>query len=69
MKECKHDPCACLDAGMTTGTAEFCDFIPSSDACKHDFQGWREFDDGNGGEQVCTKCGMGAMTYSLRYGP
>ena len=36
------------------------------DACKHDFQGWREFE--GGGEQVCTKCGMGAMDYSLRTG-
>lgn len=42
--------------------------LPKPDACDHDFQGWREFEDGNGGEQVCTKCGMGAMTYSLRYG-
>jgi hypothetical protein len=38
---------------------------PSSDACQHDFKGWRAFSDGNGGEQVCTKCGMGAMHYSL----
>lgn len=37
--------------------------------CEHDFQGWREFSDGNGGEQVCTKCGMGAMAHSLRTGP
>lgn len=42
---------------------------PKPDACAHDFQGWREFDDGRGGEQVCTKCGMGAMAYSLRVGP
>lgn len=33
--------------------------------CEHDFQGWRAFEDGNGGEQVCTKCGMGAMSHSL----
>lgn len=33
--------------------------------CKHDFQGWREFTDGRGGEAVCTKCGMGAMAHSL----
>jgi hypothetical protein len=41
-------------------------------ACKdneHDFKGWRDFADGNGGEQVCTKCGMGAMQWSLRVGP
>ena len=41
---------------------------PSPDACKHDFKGWREFEDGNGGEAVCTKCGMGAMAYTLRTG-
>lgn len=39
------------------------------DACKHDFKGWREFADGLGGETVCSKCGMGAMAYSLRVGP
>lgn len=39
--------------------------------CEHDFQGWREFgEDGGvrGGETVCTKCGMGAMAWSLRTG-
>jgi hypothetical protein len=36
--------------------------------CQHDFQGWREFEDGCGGEQVCTKCGTGAMSHSLRTG-
>lgn len=38
---------------------------PKPDLCKHDFQGWRDFEDGNGGEQVCTKCGMGAMAHTL----
>ncbi|MFP4004311.1 MAG: hypothetical protein ACLFV8_11090, partial [Alphaproteobacteria bacterium] len=37
--------------------------------CEHDFKGWREFEDGNGGEQVCARCGMGAMTHSLRVAP
>lgn len=46
----------------------FIHISPHPDACEHDFQGWREFEDGRGGEQVCTKCGMGAMTYSLRTG-
>ena len=36
--------------------------------CEHDFQGWREFDDGRRGEQVCSKCGIGAMAWSLRTG-
>lgn len=38
---------------------------PKPDVCQHDFQGWREFSDGRGGEQVCTKCGMGAMAHTL----
>lgn len=42
---------------------------PNPDTCGHDFQGWRPFPDGNGGEQVCTKCGIGAMEYTLRVGP
>ncbi len=37
--------------------------------CEHEFAGWRAFDDGLGGEQVCAKCGMGAMSHSLRTGP
>lgn len=49
----------------------FLHVMPKADACEHDFQGWREIrceGGGGGGEQVCTKCGMGAMEYSLRYG-
>lgn len=42
--------------------------MPRADACDHDFKGWREFEDGNGGEQVCTKCGMGAMAHTLATG-
>ena len=33
--------------------------------CKHKFSGWREFDDGCGGETVCELCGIGAMAYTL----
>ena len=43
--------------------------ITPKDTCDHDFKGWREFDDGNGGEQVCSKCGLGAMAYTLRNAP
>lgn len=39
--------------------------LPKPDACKHEFEGWREFDDGHGGEQVCKHCGLGAMAYTL----
>lgn len=49
---------------------------PMPEACEHDFQslprtcsgGWRDFPDGNGGEQFCVKCGLGAMADSLRVG-
>lgn len=41
---------------------------PKPDSCDHDFKGWRAFEDNSGGEQVCTKCGMGAMHYSLLTG-
>lgn len=34
--------------------------------CQHEFEGWREFDDGRGGERACKRCGMGAMQHSLR---
>jgi hypothetical protein len=46
----------------------FIHVTPKADACKHDFQGWRAFDDGHGGEQICTKCGLGAMSYTLSLG-
>ena len=35
---------------------------------EHEFTGWRMFEAGNGGEQVCKHCGMGAMDYTLRTG-
>jgi len=41
---------------------------PKPDACVHDFEGWRPFEGGNGGEQVCTKCGIGAMAHTLSMG-
>lgn len=37
--------------------------------CEHDFQGWREFDDGCGGEAVCCKCGIGAFEHTMRLLP
>ena len=33
--------------------------------CEHEWGGWRPFDDGRGGEQVCKKCGLGAMAHTL----
>ena len=43
--------------------------IEPKDACQHEFVGWREFADGNGGEAVCKHCGIGAMAYTLRTEP
>lgn len=37
--------------------------------CEHEFTGWREFDDGLGGEAVCAKCGTGAFDWSMRFLP
>lgn len=33
--------------------------------CQHEWTGWRDFEDGSGGEAVCGRCGMGAMQHSL----
>ena len=41
--------CGCIDGGP----------------CQHEFAGWREFEDGRGGEQFCQRCGLGAMSHSL----
>ncbi len=38
---------------------------PKPDDCDHDWSGWRNFEDGRGGECVCAKCGMGAMHHSI----
>jgi hypothetical protein len=45
----------------------YCD-CANGGPCEHDFQGWREFEDGNGGERVCSRCGMGAMWHTLHIG-
>lgn len=44
-------------------------FIQCGPPCEHDFKGWREFEDGLGGEQVCAKCGVGAMAWSMEFLP
>lgn len=40
--------------------------------CEHDFQGWRDIYDVDGdvcgGEAVCSRCGMGAMSHSMHIG-
>ena len=47
-------------------------FVHVAPKCEHDLRGWRDItdDEGNvrGGEQVCSKCGLGAMAISLREG-
>ena len=41
----------------------------SSHCREHDWGGWRNFEDGLGGEQFCQRCGMGAMSHGMRTGP
>jgi hypothetical protein len=52
-------------SGIPLHLRAYCDAMDRGD---HDFRGYRAFEDGRGGEQVCTKCGMGAMEHSLREG-
>lgn len=47
------DPSACYCGCMEGGP------------CEHKFDGWREFEDGRGGEQFCQRCGQGAMAHSM----
>lgn len=42
---------------------------PFDDLRAHDFQAWQEFEDGCGGTTVCIRCGISAMSHSMRYGP
>lgn len=59
------DPAETTSRSPTDLTLCICGASHAQRTCDHDFKGWREFRDGNGGEQVCTKCGMGAMAHSL----
>lgn len=56
-EQTSFDPEACYCACATGGP------------CEHDFQGWRDFEDGSGGERICARCGLGAMSHSLRTAP
>lgn len=53
----------------TTFNPDACYCACPDGPCEHDFQGWRNFEDGCGGERVCIRCGMGAMGHSIRIGP
>lgn len=46
----------------------FAHFTPQPPACAHTFTGWRPFADGNGGEAVCSKCGLGAFAHTMQRG-
>lgn len=65
----------CIERGWDEKKVELYSFDPNAcycncpkGPCEHDWQGWREFADGSGGERVCTRCGKGAMSHSLRTG-
>ena len=70
MKRCDDAGCPIRELKFPDGM--FLHISPKPDACKHDFQGWIELKDEEGrvagGTNVCTKCGMDAMSYSLRCG-
>ena len=53
------------DQDWADAVAAFIHTMPKREPCEHDFQGWREFEGGNGGERVCTKCGLGAMAHTM----
>ena len=57
--------CAHASGGAFQGC--YCD-CPNG-PCQHEFGGWREFDDGRGGEQICKHCGMGVMSHDMRFMP
>ena len=40
-----------------------------TDGKPHDWKGWVELEGGLGGTTVCSRCGLYAITHSLRYGP
>jgi len=40
-----------------------------TDGKPHDWTSWVELEGGLGGTTVCSRCGLDAMTHSLRYGP
>ena len=72
LKPCNRSDCPQLQRQKRSDeffASLFMHTMPRSGACDHDFQGWREIDAGRGGEQVCTKCGIGAMEHTLRTGP
>lgn len=69
-KESETDYKALFDRGLAfhvTRNEEFC-----INGEKHDWQGWRDIPPsefgGGGGEAVCARCGIGAMSHSIRYG-
>ena len=57
------------DKVQTFGRPHGCYCACPDGPCEHEFSGWREFEDGRGGEPVCRLCGMGAMAHDLRCAP
>lgn len=58
----------CGWAGKEIKSVVFLHIAPKADACDHDFKGWVEIDGGRGGTTICAKCGMDAMSHTLRTG-
>ncbi len=64
-KECGRDPTEIQSSFNPNACYCACPDGP----CEHNFEGWRVFEDGRGGETVCSRCNMGAMSHSLRTAP
>ena len=69
MRKDKYEQPSCDKPGCPGNRPNFLFHFIRESNCDHDFRGFRPFPDGNGGESVCTKCGMGAMEHTLRTAP
>lgn len=49
---------------VSGGQGCYCD-CAGGGPCEHEFEGWREFEDGCGGETFCKHCGLGAMGHGM----
>ena len=71
LKPCSHSECP-VPKPMQVPEGMFVHITPKPDACEHDFKGGHDLTDDEGRvcgfTTVCTKCGLDAMTYSLRCG-
>lgn len=67
---CKEHGWDIKKASMHVSGTSGCYCACPTGPCEHEFQGWRDIigDNGDcqGGEQFCSKCGLGSMSHSMR---